>query len=227
MTPKKITLAFDIYGTLIDTNGVEAALQALTKREATAVSRLWREKQLEYSFRRGLMNDYKNFEVCTRQALDYACLFFNIDLSENDKQTLLEGYRFLPAFPEVKKALASLKKSGFRMYAFSNGRSPDMVGDVLKNAAIDSYFIDIISADEIKNFKPNPAVYQHFLNRTETTSCRCWLISSNTFDIIGAMSFGMKAAWIQRSTKSVFDPWEMAPTAVFNSLLGLSDTQLI
>ncbi|RMF46291.1 MAG: haloacid dehalogenase type II, partial [Deltaproteobacteria bacterium] len=49
------TLAFDVYGTLIDTHGVLTALEKLVGDKALAFSNSWRDKQLEYSFRKGLM----------------------------------------------------------------------------------------------------------------------------------------------------------------------------
>jgi len=76
-----LTLAFDVYGTLIDTSGVTLALQQHVGDRAGAFARLWREKQLEYSFRRGLMQRYEPFTVCTQNALDYACAFFAIELT--------------------------------------------------------------------------------------------------------------------------------------------------
>ena len=66
-----ITLAFDVYGTLIDTHGVIVELEKHIGNNASEFSRTWREKQLEYSFRRGLMQNYENFASCTRSALDY------------------------------------------------------------------------------------------------------------------------------------------------------------
>ena len=79
----KTTLAFDVYGTLIDTNGVITALEPLVGPKAPAFSEAWREKQLEYSFRRGLMQNYENFAVCTSQALDYTCVFLKVSLTNS------------------------------------------------------------------------------------------------------------------------------------------------
>ncbi len=81
-----ITLAFDIYGTLIDTHGITESLKPIMGSRAVEFSRLWRDKQLEYSFRRGLMQNYQDFSVCTKQALDYASLFFHVEISEDEKK---------------------------------------------------------------------------------------------------------------------------------------------
>lgn len=217
-----ITLAFDVYGTLIDTAGVTGALADHVGDRAPAFSRLWRDKQLEYSFRRGLMQNYRDFSVCTKHALDYACREFRAEISDSDKQALMEKYRMLPTFPDVEDGLSKLKSSSCRMFAFSNGRAGD-VAILLRNAKIDDYFEDVVSVDEIKSFKPNPAVYSHFLRRSGSVGTEAWLISSNPFDVIGALSAGMRAAWIRRSREAIFDPWEFEPTIEVDSIPALHD----
>ena len=116
-----ITLAFDVYGTLIDTHGVVETLQDIIGSKASAFSNTWRDKQLEYSFRRGLMQNYASFAVCTSDALDYTCSYYNTPLTDEQKSDLLALYRVLPAFKDVKEGLARLQAAGFRLYAFSNG----------------------------------------------------------------------------------------------------------
>lgn len=218
----EITLGFDVYGTLIDTAGVTAALTPFTGELAPAFSNLWREKQLEYSFRRGLMQNYRHFAICTRQALDFTCSTMDIHISEQDKDILMAGYRTLPAFPDVREALPQLQDLGFRLFAFSNGRAADVVA-LLENGGLNSYFIDVVSTDEIKSFKPNPAVYAHFLRRSQSSGREAWLISANPFDVIGAQSAGMHGAWVKRSEKALFDPWEIEPAIVVHSILELKD----
>ena len=217
-----ITLAFDVYGTLIDTAGVTDALEEYIGNKASAFSGLWREKQLEYSFRRGLMQNYRDFGVCTRDALDYTCRVFRAEIGQAGKEKLMEQYKTLPPFPDVESGLAGLKSSGFRMFAFSNGRAEDVSG-LLRNAGMDDYFEDVISVDEIKSFKPNPAVYCHFLRRSGSAGSEAWLISSNPFDVIGAISSGMRAAWIRRSAEAVFDPWEIEPTITVDGIARLQE----
>jgi 2-haloacid dehalogenase len=217
-----ITLAFDVYGTLIDTHGVIVALKKHVGNKATEFSCTWREKQLEYSFRRGLMQNYENFALCTRNALDYTNSYYKVSLSQKDKEELLDAYRVLPAFEDVKEGLARAKKSGFRMFAFSNG-SAEAVETLLKKAGIRDYFIDVVSVDEMKSYKPNPGVYSHFLRRAGALGANAWLVSSNPFDVIGAISSGMRAAWVKRSPDAIFDPWGIEPTLTVSSLLNLAE----
>lgn len=217
-----ITLAFDVYGTLINTHGVMVALEKHAGDSASEFSRTWREKQLEYSFRRGLMQNYENFAVCTSNALDYTSSYFKVPLSQKDKEELMGAYKVLPAFDDVEDGLARAKKAGFRMFAFSNG-SADAVETLLKNAGIRDYFIGVVSVDEMKSYKPNPGVYSHFLRRAGALGANAWLVSSNPFDVIGAISSGMRAAWIKRSPDALFDPWGIEPTLTVNSLSNLAE----
>ena len=132
------------------------------------------------------------------------------------------AYKILPAFDDVEEGLARAKKAGFKMFAFSNG-STEAVETLLTNAGIRGYFIDVVSVDEMKSYKPNPGVYSHFLRRAGATGSDAWLISGNSFDVIGAISSGMRAAWVKRSHDALFDPWGIEPTLTINSLLNLAE----
>lgn len=216
----RITLGFDVYGTLIDTHGIIGELEKIIGDDGTRFSSLWREKQLEYSFRRGLMRQYQNFEVCTRNALDYTAAFLNHKFSHQQKQTLTKAYSTLPAFDDVIAGLTAAKNAGFNLYAFSNGRT-EAVHTLLSNAGIREYFTDVVSVDAVGTFKPAPEVYHHLVKATEAQLEDVWLISSNSFDVIGALAVGMKTVSVQRSSVAVFDPWEYQPTLTVDSIEDL------
>jgi 2-haloacid dehalogenase len=210
-------LAFDVYGTLIDTQGVVTKLRGFVGDKAEEFSRIWRDKQLEYSFRRGLMRSYETFGVCTSQALDYTSDYLDVGLSKDQKTALLDEYRRLPAFDDVKASLAGLKADGNSLFAFSNGTA-DAVDTLLVAVGIRDLFDGVVSVDDRQTFKPSPDVYEHLLNSTAVSADDAWLISSNPFDVIGAISFGMRSAWVKRSSQSIFDPWGIEPTLTITSL---------
>lgn len=216
------TLGFDVYGTLINPEGVFHSLQTLLGEQAESFMNLWRNKQLEYSFRRGLMNRHTDFSVCTRDALIYCCNSLNVEMSEEEIQLLMDEYTTLPAYPEVDKSLKACRKSGINIYAFSNG-SLSAIEGLMDHAGITHHFNGLISTEDVNMFKPSPIVYQHFLDTTGSDQKSAWLISGNPFDVIGALSFGIKAIWVQRSTGILFDPWEFTPTATIKSLTELPD----
>ncbi len=218
----KLTFAFDVYGTLIDTHGLVDRLAEIAGDRAAAFSQTWREKQLEYSFRRGLMKQYDTFARCTRDALEYTCRFYGIEPAPVQIQNLLEGYQTLPAFDDAAPALVDLKAAGHIIYAFSNGTA-EAVETLLRSAGIRDLFHGVVSVDDVHSFKPNPEVYAHFLNTTSTHAKDGWLVSGNPFDIIGAVSAGMHAAWVRRSKETIFDPWGIEPDIVVPGLGRLKE----
>ena len=217
----KQTIAFDVYGTLIDTHGVIATLNQLNVPNAQAFSAMWREKQLEYAFRRALMKNYVDFSVCTYQALQFTNQHYNAKLNGQQLQQLLDYYSQLPAFDDVKPALEKLHNEQHRLFAFSNGSS-QAVEKLLNAANISHFFHDIISVEAVQSFKPDPNVYQYFLTHTKADIDNAWLISSNPFDIIGAINTGLNTAWVKRNKNQVFDPWQKVPNIEVSSLSALS-----
>ncbi len=206
----KTVLAFDVYGTLIDTHGLLAELTDMMGDKAELFSHTWRNKQLEYSFRRGLMRQYQHFSVCTEQALRFTCRQLQVTLSEDQQQWLLEKYLRLPAFNDVQSALPELAEK-YILVAFSNGEQR-AVNSLLSHAGINQHFHHVITADAVETFKPDPVIYQHLLNSVRCAANQTWLISSNPFDVIGASECGWNTAWVKRSQQAVFDPWGITPS---------------
>ena len=139
----KIVLAFDVYGTLVDTAGVRRALAAeigeiglaaeIGESELAAkLAARWREKQLEYSFRRALMRAYADFSICARDALVAVCAEIGIDLPPAARARLLAAHARLPLFADVRPALEALTRAEIPLFAFSNGARA-AVREVLEN----------------------------------------------------------------------------------------------
>jgi 2-haloacid dehalogenase len=215
----KITLAFDVYGTLVDPAGMATHLAHDLGAKATEFADCWREKQLEYSFRRGLMRNYADFSICTSDALDFICQRFKAAISPGRRRELLDLYQYLPRFDDVTPALQSLR-AAFGMFAFSNGKRSE-IDAVLSNANILDYFEGIVTADDVRSFKPDPAVYSYARRATRAWSSPFWLVSSNPWDVIGARSAGLSAAWVQRSEEKIYDPWGVEPNVTVRSLTDL------
>jgi 2-haloacid dehalogenase len=214
-----LVLAFDVYGTLIDPSGIVGDLGENFGAQAGLAARLWREKQLEFTFRRALMRHYVDFDLCTAQALSYVSGELGVGLGEHRKRALLDSYRRLPAYPDAKPALEMLGAAGYRIVALTNGTERS-VQTLLQHARIDGYFEMILSADTVRTFKPDPAVYD-LVQRAGLPREKVWLVSGNPFDVIGAKACGLRAAWVQRDRSRTFDPWEIGPDAVIWDLKEL------
>lgn len=214
-------IALDIYGTLVDPLRIDEHLEPIAGERASELSALWRQKQLEYTFRRALMGEYEDFGVCTRQALVFAARYFGVELSAAQISDLLEKYRNLPPFPDVARGLEELKAAGHTLVAFSNGLE-DTARTLLRNAGILEHLGGVISVDDIGSFKPDPEVYYYLARRLGRPGEEVWLVSSNPFDVIGGKNAGLKAAWIKRSPEAVFDPWAIDPDLTVGELEQLS-----
>lgn len=214
-------LAFDVYGTLIDPFHMEEHLRAAFAEKAREASELWRSKQIEYSFRRGLMKKYAPFDVCTAQALRFVSAQLRVSISEEAHAKLMAKYLELPAYPDVTSALDELAAQGFAVAACSNG-TETAVRASLDHARILSRFSKIVSVDPLRTFKPDAAVYEYLVAELQARRDLVWLISSNPFDVIGARACGLRTVWVQRDSKRVFDPWEFEPDIIVHGLAELS-----
>ncbi|MEO1409890.1 MAG: haloacid dehalogenase type II [Bacteroidota bacterium] len=215
------SIAFDIYGTLIDPLSVGHLLEEMLGDRAAAFNQLWRSKQLEYSFRKAAMRQFNHFTECTHQALQYTDAVLGTQLSSADQARLRAAYRRLPAYPGVPATLAQLRKRGHELLAFSNGKKADLLA-LFEGAQLAAHFDQVLSVDEVRTFKPAPEVYELLVRKSRSDRAATWLVSSNSFDLIGAGAVGLPTVWLQRPGQ-VFDPFGYAPTRVISQIGDLSD----
>jgi 2-haloacid dehalogenase len=214
-------LAFDMYGTLVDPVGISKQLERYLPEQALRLSEVWRQKQLEYTFRLAAMERYEDFEQVTRNALDYALAVVGRELRSEQKDALIAQYNDLERFPDVEPGLERLKEAGHQMIIFSNG-APHMLQALMDAAELRPYFQGFVSVDEVKTYKPSPKTYRHAARRLERPIGEVRLVSSNPFDDIGAETAGMKSAWVDRSG-GLFDTLGSPPEIVVGTLTELAD----
>jgi 2-haloacid dehalogenase len=215
-------IGFDIYGTLVDPLEMNEHLRPVVgEKLADRFSELWRNKQIEYTFRRALMRRYEDFGVCTRQSLIYTANSLGVDLSEGEQERLVEEYQNLQPFPDVIPGIKALESKAYTLVAFSNGVEAT-ARTLLDQAGVLEHLHGVISVDDVKTFKPDPEVYHYLARRLGTEPSEIWLVSSNPFDVIGAKAAGLAAAWIQRKPDARFDPWEIEPDLVAPDLKALA-----
>lgn len=215
-------LAFDMYGTLVDPIRIWKRLETYVPNEnAVKIAQVWRQKQLEFTFRLTAMGKYEDFEWVTRRSLDYALDEGGVDLGPPQKEGLIAQYNDLERFGDVEDGLARLKAMGHTMFVFSNG-TPRMLDTLMEAAGLDTYLEGFISVDEVQMYKPSPQTYIHAAERLGRPIEEVRLVSSNPFDDIGAEAAGMQAAWVDRS-EGVFDTLGPRPEMVVGSLSELAD----
>ena len=220
--PQKEALAFDMYGTLVDPIRIWKRLEEYVPEEAALeIAAIWRQKQLEYTFRLTAMEQYEDFQQVTRKALDYALAATGRDLEDAAKEALIAQYNDLERFPDVHGGLERLRSAGHRMVVFSNG-TPAMLEALLDAAELRPFFDGYVSVDEVGVFKPSPRTYRRVAERLERPIGEIRLVSSNPFDDIAAEAAGMRAAWVDRSG-GLFDTLGPPPEIVVATLTELAD----
>jgi len=185
---------FDAYGTLFDVHSVVEAGRALTD-DPLALSVLWRQKQLEYTWLRSLMGRYKDFWMVTEAALRHSVKRLGLAASDADLARLMNAYHTLACFPEVPEALARL--AGRPRAILSNG-APRMLAAAVASSRLDHLLEHVISVDRVKIYKPAPAVYALGPSTLGVPAEELLFVSSNAWDVAGAKAFGYRVAWCNR-----------------------------
>jgi 2-haloacid dehalogenase len=187
---------FDAYGTLFDFASAAARCQDVPDQKLGALTSLWREKQLQYTWLRSLEGSYADFWQLTGDALDYA--LDSLDISSPELHAKLMDLYLTPApFPEVPSVLAQLRKAGFTTAILSNG-SPTMLDSAVRAAGLSKLFDAVLSADAVQVFKPHPRVYAYGLEQLGLRADQVSFQSSNAWDAYGASHFGLRVAWCNR-----------------------------
>lgn len=210
-------VVFDAYGTLFDPHAVQAECERLFPGSGAELSRLWRGKQLEYTWLRSLMNRYEDFWQVTAAALRFSCASLKLPYSDEHQEKLMQEYLRLKAFPDVHGALAALRNK--RLFILSNG-TPGMLKPLVKNAGLDGAFSGLLSVDAVKVYKPSPRVYELAVKETGLEKSTIGFVSSNCWDIAGAASYGFRTFWINRGGAAM-EELGVQPSATLTTLAGL------
>ncbi len=194
--PNIAACVFDAYGTLFDVHSAAAREAPRLGDKASALSALWRQKQLEYTWLRSLMHAHADFWQVTGDALDYAMDSLGIEDSDL-RESLMRLYLSLTAYPDVTPTLERLRAAGLKTAILSNGE-PKMLQAAVESADIARLLDAALSIEDVGVYKPDPRVYQLACDRLEVTAERVCFVSTNAWDASGAAYFGFKVAWMNR-----------------------------
>jgi 2-haloacid dehalogenase len=189
-------LVFDAYGTLYDVQSVRRLATELCGEKGELITQVWRLKQLEYTWLRGLMRAYEDFSVVTRASLEFALESAGVTPTPDLCEKLMAKYLDLDLYPEARQALNAV--AGYKLAILSNG-SPDMLDALVRTSGIAPFFSDVISVDRAKTYKPDPRAYELVTPALGITRQEVLFVSSNGFDVAGAKRFGFTVAWIERA----------------------------
>src|SRR5215472_10719582 len=214
-------LAFDAYGTLFDVESVAITAERLFPGHGSALSKLWRTKQLEYSWLQSLMMSptqrREDFAAITAHALDHAAEALGLSLQPGLRHRLLDAYLDLSPFPDATPALAAL--APLPRLILSNG-TREMLEPLAASTGVALHLDAILSVDTAGIYKPSPRVYQLAVDHLKLLPARIGFVSSNGWDAVGAKAFGFTVFWVNRTGAPV-ERHGPKPDAMVNSLTEL------
>ncbi len=217
---KKIkAIIFDAYGTLFDVNSAAEKCKERLGDKWEGFANYWRTTQLEYTWLRSLMRRHKDFWQITEDSLDKSMNFYNIDNSMRSE--LLNLYKVLSPFKEVKDALKKLKQSNYKLAILSNG-TPDLLNELVVSNQLKDIFDDIFSVEEVGIFKPDSKVYDLPINKYNIEKSEVLFLSANTWDVSGAGNYGYNTVWVNRNN-NIFDKLDFEPNKQISNLSELLD----
>ena len=210
-------IIFDAYGTLFDVNSAAEKCKDKIGDKWEGFANYWRTTQLEYTWLRSLMKRHKDFWQITEDSLDKSMEVFNID--KNMKVELLNLYKILSPYPEVKEVLENLKKKKLKLAILSNG-TPDLLNELVNKNNLDTIFDDLFSIEEVKIFKPDSKVYNLPAKKYNVQPSEIVFLSANTWDVSGGGNYGYNSVWVNRNN-SHFDNLDYKPKIEIKNLKGL------
>ena len=208
-------ILFDAYGTLFNVNSAAEKCKDKIGSKWESFANFWRTTQLEYTWLRSLMKRHKDFWKVTEDSLDKSMKVFNIDKSM--KNELLNLYKVLSTYPEVRNVLEKLKMKKFKLAILSNG-TPALLNELVTSNNLDKLFDDLFSIEEVKVYKPHSKVYEIPIKKYNIEANEIIFLSANTWDVSGGGNFGYNSMWVNRN-KSKFDNLDYQPK---NELVNLS-----
>lgn len=211
---------FDAYGTLFDFTAAAERCRDVLGDKVDDLNRIWRAKQLQYTWLRSLMGRHTDFWHITGDSLDYALATLGIDDAAL-RSRLMQLYLNLDAFPEVPNMLKTLKSRGIKTAILSNG-APAMLEAAAKSANIRPLLDAVLSVEEVGVFKPHPSVYQLAVDKLGVAPNQISFQSANAWDANGAAALGLRVVWINR-TGEMAEKLPEAPDAEIASLADLPD----
>jgi len=212
-------IVFDAYGTLFDVNSAAEKCKGKIGDKWEGFANFWRTTQLEYTWLRSLMKRHKDFWQVTEDSLDKSMKAFNVDgLMKNE---LLDLYKKLSPYSEVKEVLKNLKEKKYKLAILSNG-TPTLLDELVKSNNLESIFDDLFSIEEVGIYKPDSKVYDMPIKKYQIKAGEIAFLSSNTWDVSGGGNHGYNAIWVNRN-KNIFDNLDYKPKNEVSDLTQLVD----
>jgi len=207
-------IIFDAYGTLFDVNSAAKMCKNKIGNKWESFANYWRTTQLEYTWLRSLMGKHKDFWQITEDSLEKSMEAFQIE--SKMKNELLELYKILSLYPEVKETLEKIREKKYKLAILSNG-TPGLLNELVKSNNLQNLFDDIFSVEEVGIFKPSSKVYDIPIKKYKIQKQEVAFLSANTWDVSGGGNYGYNSIWVNRNN-NIFDKLDFVPNKEIKKL---------
>lgn len=213
-------IAFDIYGTLFDITSLRDRVSMITGvRDPDSFISTWRSKQLEYTFLLSLMGRFEDFRSVTMRSLKYVMKQYGLGDREDLLEDLLDGWLSLRPYRDTLEAIPRIAER-YLVVALTNG-TREMVEELLRRSGLEKHFREIISASDVRTYKPSPLVYRA-IERIGVKVGETLMVSSNPWDVAGAINAGLQACYVNRRDAPM-EELDLKPQIVVKNLSQLAE----
>jgi len=218
-------LTFDCYGTLMDwEHGILSAMQAWLVRSSATVSPEVILRSYVHHEARLENQSWMPYRQVLRGVMLGIAKDLSIRLKTGEEDTLANSLSVWPPFPDTVAALQRLS-ARFKLVILSN-TDDSLFQETRKQLKVQ--FAEIITADQVKSYKPSHAHFNEALRRLDLPANRILHVAQSLYhDHEPARRLGFHTAWINRPsllTGTGLAPDSHAmPDLTFTDLASFSD----
>jgi len=215
------SIMFDSFTTLVDVRSSTRRALKTYVEEPRSIGELWRFRAVDYRMVSTFTGEYRTYIETTRDALEYALAVHDEELPASVLENLTGVFFDLDVYNDVRPELQKLAEAGYDLYVLSNG-NPEVLNAMLESASIEELIEDMISADEIEIYKPDPRLYDHAIDRVGGSKTSVAHVATPWYDVYGAKHAGIQTVWVNRDDRP-WDRFDGEPDLTVDSLAGVTD----
>lgn len=210
---------FDVNETLLDLSALDPEFERIFGD--ASVRQVWFGQMIQTALVSTVTDAYSDFGAIGGAALQMTAELQGVELSDEDRQSILGMVPQLPPHPEVDESLARLKEAGLRLATLTNS-TQQVAENQMENSGLGKHFEQVLSADTVGRLKPSPEPYRMAAEKLGVDIGEIRLVAAHAWDIDGALRVGCAAAFVGRPGK-VLDPLADRPDVVGSDLANVAE----
>ncbi|MFN2398126.1 MAG: haloacid dehalogenase type II [Gemmatimonadaceae bacterium] len=200
---KKPVIVFDMNETLLDMSALDSTFgRIFGDAEGAELRKKWFRQVLELFLTATIVAEYRSFDKLTDDALRMLAAQRGTEATAAHRAMLTEAQGQIPAHRDVRPGLQRLEAAGFTLATLTNSTKKSAT-KLLQHAKLDELFHRVLSADDVRSYKPAPEPYMHAARELNVKPGDVLLVAAHAWDIAGALAAGCRAAFVERPEKAL------------------------